>query len=269
MIVENEDNRVLRHFKISFGLTTYFYWNSIIFYQYFTVVIACFLQFLDLNASHSSTSAFSTISSISAFIAFLFVTVYPIVNFMFMRSRKTSLITNHEDSNEELVTGTAVFKNKYAEVFFRFMKLEKLPVYDSHLLYNTFRFGELWWIGIVAIAFYDSGFTQAFLLVILNGLHFFFVLFSSFNTSKRLRILKALELFFFLGLETLILIMLLLTDSLTSTAFLTLGIVGIVFIFAIVFTSLFRVFVIWRRIYLEYDDPEKPSLRRNLNFYDD
>ena len=72
-----------------------------------------------------------------------------------------------------------------------------------------------------------------------------------------------------MGLEILILIMSVLTDSLTSTSFITLGIVGIVFIFAIVFTSIFRTIVIWRRIYLEYQDPEKPSLRRNLNFYDD
>ena len=100
MIVENENNIVLRHFKVSFALTKFFYWNSLIFYQYFTVVLACFLQFLDLNGSHKSTEAFSTVSAISAFVAFLFVTIYPIINFVYLRGKKTDLIANHEESPE-------------------------------------------------------------------------------------------------------------------------------------------------------------------------
>lgn len=43
------DNLIMRHLRYTFSHRPLYYFNSIIFYQYFTVVLACCLQFLDLK----------------------------------------------------------------------------------------------------------------------------------------------------------------------------------------------------------------------------
>ena len=99
------------------------------------------------------------------------------------------------------------------------MKIDIEPVHLSHFIYNVFRFGELWWTAIIVCLIYNSPFTQAFILMLLNGFHFFYVLFSSKNRGKGFRFLKAFELLFFTGIDILILVMVTLVDSLTTESY--------------------------------------------------
>ena len=181
---------------------------------------------------------------------------------------KKMINDDNKIDEKDKVAAQTVFKNKYAEIFYRFMKLEYTYISDSRFLYNVFRFGELWWIGIVAILLHHSAFIQAFILMLLNGFHFFFILFSSFNKNKIFRVLKALELLFFVGLEILILVTIVLLDTLTTQSYETLGIVGVVFLFMIIGVSIVRMIYIWMNIVAEYRESEN-SYRRNLMFYDE
>ena len=83
-----EDEFVLKHFKITYSETPYFYFNSIIFYQYFTVVLACCFQFMDLRPRNNTNSAFPDVNAAAAVIAFILATIYPWFHFFYMRSRK-------------------------------------------------------------------------------------------------------------------------------------------------------------------------------------
>lgn len=46
---KKSENLFIRHMRNTFVYRTLWFFNSIIFYQYFTVVLACFMQFLDLK----------------------------------------------------------------------------------------------------------------------------------------------------------------------------------------------------------------------------
>jgi hypothetical protein len=56
-ITDNTENKFFRHLKIIFVKRKYFFFHSFLFYQYFTVCLACTLQFLDLT-SRADISAF-------------------------------------------------------------------------------------------------------------------------------------------------------------------------------------------------------------------
>ena len=115
-----EDEFVMKHFKITFSETPYFYWNSVVYYQYFTVVLACCLQFMDLRPRNHTNSSFPDVNAAAAVIAFILATIYPWIHFFYMRSRKAELI-DVEEVESNLIF---VFKNRYAEIFFRFMKID-------------------------------------------------------------------------------------------------------------------------------------------------
>jgi hypothetical protein len=76
--------------KISFVKRPFFYFNSIIFYQYFTVVLACTLQFLDLTSS-TNVQPFITLNAIAAIVAFVFATVYPTVHFIYLKYKQGTM----------------------------------------------------------------------------------------------------------------------------------------------------------------------------------
>lgn len=85
------ENTVIRHFRYTFAHRPIFYFNSIIFYQYFTVVIACCLQFLDLK-THTNEPRFAGVNAAACIIAFIFATLYPLIFHYFLnRQRKPVL----------------------------------------------------------------------------------------------------------------------------------------------------------------------------------
>ena len=112
--VVDEESSIMKHLKITFCLTKYFYWNSVIFYQYFTVVVACCLQFLDLRSRLFSTSAFAGINAAASIIAFILATGYPIFHFIYLRKKKKIIIDETEVDEKNKIASHSVFKNKYA-----------------------------------------------------------------------------------------------------------------------------------------------------------
>jgi hypothetical protein len=81
----------VRHLKITFINRPVFYFNSIIFYQYFTVILACCFQFLDLK-TRTNEKIFGSVNAAACLIAFILLTLYPIVLHIFLhQQRKISL----------------------------------------------------------------------------------------------------------------------------------------------------------------------------------
>ena len=212
--------------------------------------LACTLQFLHLT-SRTDVSAFSDINVIACVAAFVYSIVYPLAHLIYLYRRKKEL---YGEEMEVDFSGGIVYWNLYAETLFRFHQMDvRVWIRTSQLLYNLFRFGELWWIALTVTLFYESPFTQAFILFILNAIHFFFVLFSSISRSNSFRLLKCLELLMFMGIEVLILVMDTLIESLQTESYETLGIVGIVFIFVIIVSSFARAAFTWHNLAQEYE----------------
>ena len=184
---------VYRHLKVTFHRRVYFYFNSIVFYQYLTLVLACCLQFTDLTSS-TNQGAFSTLSAIAAILAFVLATLYPLFHFFYLRYKKSSMT--------ELLS--IQYANRYHEIFFRIVKRyiwtgEKEISY-SEQFYNLYRFGELWWYCVVVTALAFTTTAQIFVLLVLQLLHGFVVLFTGLSRNNVFKVIKALELAGFVGL---------------------------------------------------------------------
>ena len=81
---------IMRHLKVTFHRRVYFYFNSVVFYQYLTLILACCLQFTDLTNS-TEQGTFTSISAAAAILAFILGTLYPLFHFFWLRHRKASL----------------------------------------------------------------------------------------------------------------------------------------------------------------------------------
>jgi len=84
---------IMRHLKVTFHRRPFFYFNSIVFYQYLTLILACCLQFTDISNA-TDQGAFNVISATAAVIAFILGTGYPIFHFFWLRHKKHSLTAN-------------------------------------------------------------------------------------------------------------------------------------------------------------------------------
>jgi hypothetical protein len=82
-------NLLWRHLKVTFHRRPFFYFNSVIFYQYLTLILACFLQFTANNQTNQG--AFSGVSAAAAVVAFILATAYPIVHFIYLRHKHDDL----------------------------------------------------------------------------------------------------------------------------------------------------------------------------------
>ena len=80
-------NLILRHFKITFHRRPFFYFNSIIFYQYLTLILACFLQFTALS-NQTNQGSFSGVTAAAAIVAFVLATAYPIFQLLWLRHKQ-------------------------------------------------------------------------------------------------------------------------------------------------------------------------------------
>lgn len=69
-----------------------FYFNSIIFYQYFTVVLACCLQFLDLK-TRTNEPGFAGVNAAACIIAFIFATLYPILFHLLLHRKRNNVLS--------------------------------------------------------------------------------------------------------------------------------------------------------------------------------
>lgn len=85
-----ENNNFLRHWKITFHRRPYFYFNSIVFYQYLTLVLASMLQFTSIS-NQTNQGAFNGVSAAAAVIAFIFATIYPLAHFLWLRRKQEYL----------------------------------------------------------------------------------------------------------------------------------------------------------------------------------
>lgn len=102
---------------------------------------------------------------------------------------------------------------------------------------------------MLAIGLSWNPFVQAFLLMLTTAFHLIIILFFRVNYTNTFRILKALELLFFLGIEIIIVVMERLVETLRVESYETLGIVGIIFIFLIILVSFLRMLYTFTKIY--------------------
>lgn len=176
--------------KVTFYRRPFFVFNSVIFYQYITVCIACTLQFIDLF-TRTVQETFRGINAAAAIICFVLATAYPLVSFFYLSYKEKDMYSiDYEIS----------YRNRYHEIFYRFLpkniwktpNYEFVPISFKQRFYNLLRFGEIWWFCLIFALMYDSPFGQAFLLIISNFLHFSFLWFSSTSYTSTFKILKVL-----------------------------------------------------------------------------
>jgi hypothetical protein len=182
-----------RHLKVTFHKRPFFVFNSLVFYQYLTLVLACCLQFLSLTNA-TNQGAFGSLNAAAAVVAFMLATAYPIVHFLYLRRKYLAMMPAMKIE----------FTNRYHEIFFRFLPEriwvdEEVKIGYAERMYSVIRFGELWWYCIVAVSMHGSPQAQCFLLMITNFAHLVIVLFSSLNYSIYFKFLKIFELAFFAG----------------------------------------------------------------------
>jgi hypothetical protein len=120
-------------------------------------------------------------------------------------------------------------------------------------MYNLYRFGEIWWMCIIATGMHGSPQAQCFLLMITNFVHLVVVLFTTISQTFYFKLAKVFELAFFGGLEILILVCQVQQETLTTPGLNTLGSVGIALLFAIICLSFVRTVYTFYRIYREYN----------------
>jgi hypothetical protein len=126
-------------------------------------------------------------------------------------------------------------------------------------IYNLFRFGELWWLALIATGLHGSPQAQCFLLMITNFAHLVLELFTNLSGTFQFKLLKVFELAFFSGLEILILVCQTQQETLTTRGLNTLGSVGIALLFAILLLSFIRSIYTFYRIHQEYYPSYYPS----------
>ena len=83
-----QGSKFLRHMKITFVKRPFFYINSIVFYQYLTLVLVCTFQFLDIS-NKTNKSAYSGVNAAGAIIAFIIATIYPLFHFFYLNLKAT------------------------------------------------------------------------------------------------------------------------------------------------------------------------------------
>jgi hypothetical protein len=103
---------------------------------------------------------------------------------------------------------------------------------------------------------HGSPFAQAFLLMVTNFLHLAFLWISSISSTRTFKVLKVLELMFFVGLEIIILVSYQQNETLTKEAYKALGIVGVAFIFVILGLSLIRFIYTLVKLINEYKEQQ-------------
>lgn len=81
---------LFRHLYITYGKSPFFAINSIIFYQYLTLVLACTLQFIDL-LNNTNQGSFTGASATGSIVAFIIATIYPLAHFGYLQYKQTDL----------------------------------------------------------------------------------------------------------------------------------------------------------------------------------
>jgi len=72
--------------RVTFVKRPFFVFNSIVFYQYLTLVLACTLQFTGfLNTTNQG--AYGGLNSAAAVVAFVIATIYPMLQFYYLRKQ--------------------------------------------------------------------------------------------------------------------------------------------------------------------------------------
>lgn len=82
-------NILFRHLNVTFFKRPFFVFNSIIFYQYLTLVLACSLQFLSLY-NQTNQGTYEGLNAAAAVMAFILATLYPIIHFLYLRAKALS-----------------------------------------------------------------------------------------------------------------------------------------------------------------------------------
>ena len=130
-----QDSIFLRHLRVTFIKRPFFYFNSVIFYQYLTTVLACKLPFLDLT-NRTNQGAYGGVNAAAAVIAFILATVYPYVMLWYLGKKDT-------DFGEER---KIEYANRYSEIFFRFLPVNvwvegSNGITTAERLYGLLRYG--------------------------------------------------------------------------------------------------------------------------------
>lgn len=238
------NNIFLRHLKVTYHRRPFFYFNSVVFYQYLSLMLACFLQFTSIY-NKTDQGSFSGVTAAAAIIAFVLGTIYPIFHFLWLRHKQNTI------GRDKAIE----YANRYHEIFFRFVHKniwEGSEITYAERVYNIYRFGEIWWFTLVATALYYNPQAQLYLMIITFALHMFVLLFTSLSRNNFFKVLKSLELALFVGLEIIMLVCQTDNATLTTRSYNTLGNVAIAIIFCIIFCSLIRSIYNGWLLYREY-----------------
>lgn len=85
-----KENTFFRHMRVTFVKRPFFVFNSIVFYQYLSLVLACTLQFTAIS-NETNQGAFGGVNAAAAVIAFIVATLYPLVHFYYLNRRRNQL----------------------------------------------------------------------------------------------------------------------------------------------------------------------------------
>jgi hypothetical protein len=81
------DNIFWRHMRVTFVKRPFFVFNSIVFYQYLSLVLACTLQFTAIK-NQTNQGAFGGMNAAGAVIAFIIATIYPLIHFYYLQKKR-------------------------------------------------------------------------------------------------------------------------------------------------------------------------------------
>lgn len=129
-----KDNVLWRHLRVTFVKRPFFVFNSIIFYQYLTLVLACTLQFTGVM-NETNQGSYGGVNAAAAVITFIIATIYPLVHFYYLQKRRADM----EDAKIE-------YANRYGEIFYRVLPRDvwvedSIGITYAEQFYNLFRFG--------------------------------------------------------------------------------------------------------------------------------
>lgn len=217
----------------------YWLFDSLVYFQYVTLMYACFAQFMD-KASHPPATSLNLAAAI---LAFLFGVIWPIAQMFYLKVREV-------DPN---------FAYHYSEVYLRFFQ-SKHQFFKSFgsMVYQYYRWLELLLVVILAVAVRSPSASLGLLLVLFL-MHFIWLVGKKLYTEqyKAIYYLKLCELVCFVALEIVILVCCSKYETLDKAGYDHLGTAAIAFTFLIVICCFCRVLHgLYRKVTLLFDIPQ-------------
>lgn len=239
---------ILRYYRY---ITCRSYWlfDSLIYFQYITVIFAIFAQFLDASLNYKPCSELNLAASI---IALLFSVCWPIAQIFYMRIRDF-------DPN---------FTYNYNEIHSWFYRDKAYYfTHPSQSIYQFWRWIETLWF-VVLVVVINQPYVQLVLMIVTFLLHFVWIIWSKqYNEDfKLIYYMKLIELASFVAIEISMLICFSRYNTLDKSSYDSIGTAAIAFMFTITGCSIIRtVFGVYKKVMLLYDIPNPEFMMEPLS----